>query len=99
MSTLRASLPKSSAPSSNSWNQSFGTFIADLQANKCEIGMFALGATLQRAQAVEFSKPYMLASIYAVDPAARDARSGACGRPRRRDHGGLSHRAAGEAGI
>jgi len=45
---------------------SFGTFIADLQANKCEIGMFALGATLQRAQAVEFSKPYMLASIYAV---------------------------------
>jgi ABC-type amino acid transport substrate-binding protein len=40
---------------------SFGTFIADLQANKCEIGMFALGATLQRAQAVEFSKPYMLA--------------------------------------
>jgi cyclohexadienyl dehydratase len=45
---------------------SFGTFIADLQANKCEIGMFALGATLKRAQAVEFSKPYMLASIYAV---------------------------------
>src|ERR1700757_279059 len=44
----------------------FGTFIADLQANKCEIGMFALGATLKRAQAVEFSKPYMLASIYAV---------------------------------
>jgi cyclohexadienyl dehydratase len=45
---------------------SFGTFIADLQANKCEIGMFALGASLKRAQAVEFSKPYMLASIYAV---------------------------------
>jgi cyclohexadienyl dehydratase len=44
----------------------FGTFIADLQANKCEIGMFALGATLKRAQAVEFSKPYMLASVYAV---------------------------------
>lgn len=44
----------------------FGTFIADLQANKCEIGMFGLGATLKRAQAVEFSKPYMLASVYAV---------------------------------
>jgi cyclohexadienyl dehydratase len=44
----------------------FGTFIADLQANKCEIGMFALGATLKRAQAVEFSKPYMVASIYGV---------------------------------
>ena len=45
---------------------SFGTFIADLQAAKCEIGMFALGATMKRAQAVEFSKPYMLASVYAV---------------------------------
>jgi cyclohexadienyl dehydratase len=45
---------------------SFGTFIADLQASKCEIGMFALGATLKRAQAVEFTKPYMLASVYAV---------------------------------
>jgi cyclohexadienyl dehydratase len=51
---------------------SFGTFVADLQANKCEIGMFALGATLKRAQAVEFSKPYMLASIYAV--ARKDGR-------------------------
>ncbi|UPK33794.1 ABC transporter substrate-binding protein [Bradyrhizobium sp. 186] len=45
---------------------SFGTFVADLQASKCEIGMFALGATMKRAQAVEFSKPYMLASVYAV---------------------------------
>ena len=34
---------------------SFGTFIADLQSNKCEIGMFGVGATLKRAQAVEFS--------------------------------------------
>ena len=37
----------------------FATFIADLQANKCEIGMFGVGATLKRAQAVEFSKPYL----------------------------------------
>src|SRR6187200_3128741 len=35
----------------------FGTFIADLQANKCEFGMCGVGATLKRAQAVEFSKP------------------------------------------
>ena len=28
----------------------FATFIADLQANKCEIGMFGVGATLKRAQ-------------------------------------------------
>ena len=45
---------------------SFATFIADLQANKCEIGMFGVGATLKRAQAVEFSKPYLLTNLYAV---------------------------------
>lgn len=45
---------------------SFGTFIADLQADKCDIGMFGIGATMQRAQAVEFSKPYLQTSIYGV---------------------------------
>jgi cyclohexadienyl dehydratase len=45
---------------------SFGTFIADLQANKCDIGMFGVGATLKRAQAVEFSKPYLVTNVYAV---------------------------------
>jgi len=45
---------------------SFGSFIADLQANKCEIGMFGVGATLKRAQAVEFSRPYLLTNLYAV---------------------------------
>ena len=45
---------------------SFGTFIADLQSNKCEIGMFGVGATLRRAQAVEFSKPYLITNIYGV---------------------------------
>ena len=45
---------------------SFGSFIADLQANKCDIGMFGVGATLKRAQAVEFSKPYLITNIYVV---------------------------------
>lgn len=45
---------------------SFGTFIADLQADKCDIGMFGIGATLQRAQAVAFTQPYLITSIYAV---------------------------------
>ncbi|MCX8997938.1 ABC transporter substrate-binding protein [Rhizobiaceae bacterium BDR2-2] len=45
---------------------SFATFIADLQADKCDIGMFGVGATLKRAQAVEFSKPYLQTSIYAI---------------------------------
>src|SRR4029450_4454595 len=44
----------------------FASFIADLQANKCEIGMFGVGATLKRAQAVEFSKPYLVSTIYAL---------------------------------
>lgn len=45
---------------------SFGTFTADLQANKCEIGMFGVGATMKRAQAVAFSRPYLVTNIYAV---------------------------------
>ena len=45
---------------------SFGTFIADLQANKCDIGMFGVGITLKRAQAVEFTTPYLQTGIYAV---------------------------------
>jgi ABC-type amino acid transport substrate-binding protein len=44
----------------------FGTFIADLQADKCDIGMFGVGATMRRAQAVEFSKPYLITNVYAV---------------------------------
>src|SRR5919202_495271 len=45
---------------------SFVTFIDDLQTNKCDIGMFAVGATLARAKAVEFSKPYLVTSIFDV---------------------------------
>lgn len=44
----------------------FGTFIADVQANKCDVAMFGIGVTLKRAQAVEFSKPYLQTGIYAV---------------------------------
>ncbi len=45
---------------------SFSAFIADLQADKCDIGMFGVGATLPRAKAVEFSDPYIVTSIYGV---------------------------------
>ena len=44
----------------------FQAFIADLQADKCDIGMFGVGATLTRARAVEFSDPYLITSIYGV---------------------------------
>jgi cyclohexadienyl dehydratase len=45
---------------------SFATFTADLQANKCDIAMSGFGATLKRAQAVEFSRPYLITGIMAV---------------------------------
>lgn len=45
---------------------SFAAFIADLQADKCDIGMFGVGATLSRATAVEFSQPYIVTSIFGV---------------------------------
>lgn len=44
----------------------FGTFIADLQANKCDVAMFGIGITFRRAQAVEFTHPYLQTGIYAV---------------------------------
>lgn len=45
---------------------SFGTFIADLQANKCDVAMFGIGATMKRAQAVAFTQPYLISGMYAV---------------------------------
>jgi ABC-type amino acid transport substrate-binding protein len=44
----------------------FATFIPDLQTGKCDIGMFGLAASLARAQAVEFSRPYLVASSVGV---------------------------------
>jgi cyclohexadienyl dehydratase len=55
MPTLPKELAKELGAELEIVESSFGTFIADLQANKCEIGMFGIGATLQRAQAVAFS--------------------------------------------
>jgi len=44
----------------------FATFIPDLQTGKCDIGMFGLASSLARAQAVEFSRPYLVASSVGV---------------------------------
>lgn len=44
----------------------FANFTANLQSNKCDIAMSGFGATLKRAQAVEFSKPYLITGIMAV---------------------------------
>ncbi|MBP2304307.1 substrate-binding periplasmic protein [Azospirillum melinis] len=45
---------------------SFPRFIEDLLADRCDIGMFAIGATPARAQHVTFSQPYLRSGIYAV---------------------------------
>ena len=44
----------------------FATFIADLLVGKCDIGMSGFAASLARAQAVEFSEPYLVASSVGV---------------------------------
>jgi len=45
---------------------SFPRFIEDLLADRCDIGMFAIGATPARAEKVSFSQPYLRSGIYAV---------------------------------
>lgn len=45
---------------------SFPRFIEDLLADRCDIGMFAIGATPARAEKLSFSQPYLRSGIYAV---------------------------------
>lgn len=51
---------------------SFPRFIDDLLADRCDIGMFAIGATPARAQRVAFSQPYLRSGIYAVTTQTND---------------------------
>lgn len=44
----------------------FARFIDDLLADRCDVGMFAIGATPARAQRVTFSEPYLRSDIYAI---------------------------------
>jgi len=63
---LAHSLADSLGAKLNFVETNFGTFAADVQADKCDIAMFGIGATLKRAQAVAFSHPYLQTGIYAV---------------------------------
>jgi ABC-type amino acid transport substrate-binding protein len=45
---------------------SFARFIDDLLADRCDIGMFAIGVTPERAKHVVFSAPYLRSGIYAI---------------------------------
>lgn len=44
----------------------FGVFMQDLQADKCDIAMFGVGITEQRAEQIDFSEPYLSSSMYGI---------------------------------
>ena len=47
-------------------DSSFVTLVEDLLSDRCDIGMFAIGAIAQRASVLAFSNSYMQSGIYAI---------------------------------
>ncbi len=47
-------------------DSSFSTLIADLEGDRCDVAMFAIGMLPQRLERLRFSRPYMQSDIYAV---------------------------------
>jgi cyclohexadienyl dehydratase len=47
-------------------DSSFATLVDDLQQDRCDVAMFAVGITPQRTQSLRFSRPYLESDIYAV---------------------------------
>lgn len=47
-------------------DSSFATLVDDLLQGRCDVAMFAIGVTPQRARALRFSRPYLQSDIYAV---------------------------------
>lgn len=47
-------------------DSSFATVVDDLQQERCDVAMFAVGMTSQRARQLRFSRPYLESDIYAV---------------------------------
>jgi ABC-type amino acid transport substrate-binding protein len=47
-------------------DSAFPTFMDDLQADRCDVAMFAVGVLPQRAQRVRFTAPYLQSDIYGV---------------------------------
>jgi cyclohexadienyl dehydratase len=45
---------------------SFATVVDDLVRDRCDVAMFAVGMTSQRARQLRFSRPYLESDIYAV---------------------------------
>lgn len=44
----------------------FGVFLDDLQQEKCDIAMFGVGITDDRAKIIDYSEPYLSSSMYGV---------------------------------
>lgn len=47
-------------------DSSFASLVDDLLRDRCDVAMFAVGMTPQRAQVLRFSRPYLESDIYAV---------------------------------
>lgn len=47
-------------------DSSFVVFMDDLEADRCDVAMFAVGTTPQRKARVAFSAPYLRSGVYAV---------------------------------
>ncbi|WP_349745295.1 substrate-binding periplasmic protein [Roseateles cavernae] len=49
---------------------SFARLVEDLQTQRCDVGMFAVGMLDQRRQLLAFTRPYLQSDIYGVAPRA-----------------------------
>jgi cyclohexadienyl dehydratase len=47
-------------------DSSFATLIADLQADRCDAAMFAVGRLPQRQEHLAFTRPYLASDIYGI---------------------------------
>ena len=47
-------------------DSSFTTLMADLEGDRCDVAMFAIGMLPQRQARLRFTRPYMQSDIYAV---------------------------------
>ncbi len=47
-------------------DSSFATLVADLEGDRCDVAMFAIGMLPQRMERLRFTRPYMASDIYAV---------------------------------
>lgn len=47
-------------------DSSFSSLTADILGNRCDVAMFAIGITAQRAESLRFTSPHLASDIYAI---------------------------------